>query len=233
MKAFSVSGVITEAPVSNERVATAAPSKELVVLVHGFAAPTWVLYPLARQLKAAGYETNIWSYSSFRGTLRAHSDRLTEELQRLAERVEVTKIHIVAHSMGTVVARGALRRVKDKKIGRVVLMAPPNRGTNWSRWFGPIVKWLIPTVYDLSNSPGSYVNQLPSPDHWYVGIVRADFDLLIPRNSVELSEQMDFISFPAMHSGLLFRSDVAAAVREFLTTGAFPQPNESEYGDWD
>jgi pimeloyl-ACP methyl ester carboxylesterase len=225
---FQVSVVEMEVPVSRERVAIAAPAQELVVLVHGFAAPSWVLGVLAKHLRNAGYETVIWSYSSFRESLRAHSDRLAEALQRLAARADVKQVHVVAHSMGTIVTRGALRKLRESKIGRVVLMAPPNRGTNWSRWFGPIAKWLIPTVYDLSNAPDSYVNQLPSPDQWYVGIIRADFDFLIPRNSVELSEQMDFISFPALHSGLLFRRDVAEAVTEFLRTGAFPSPAPSE-----
>jgi pimeloyl-ACP methyl ester carboxylesterase len=227
-----MSGVLVEEPVSAKPESTASACKELVVLIHGFAAPSWVLWPLARYLRKAGFETVIWRYWSLAGTLKGHSETLAEELQRLLERNDISKVHVVAHSMGTVVARGALRRIRDQKIGRIVLMAPPNRGTNWSRWFAPIVKWLIPTVYDLSNSPGSYVNQLPSPDHWYVGIVRADFDFLIPRNSVELSEQMDFISFPALHSGLLFRRDVAEAVREFLTTGAFPEPTDGEYADW-
>jgi pimeloyl-ACP methyl ester carboxylesterase len=221
-----------DVPVSTDRASTEVAAKELVVLIHGFAAPTWVLNPIARQLQSAGYETVIWSYTSYRRTLREHSDHLAAEFVRLSEREDIGKIHVVAHSMGTVVARGALRKVCNKKFkaGRVVLMAPPNRGTNWSRWFGPIVKWLIPTVYDLSNSPTSYVNQLPSPDYWYVGIVRADFDLLIPRNSLELSEQMDFIAFPTFHSGLLFRRDVAKSVQRFLSTGFFPHRDHSAEG---
>lgn len=215
-------------PGSRGEMSVAAPEQELVVLIHGFAAPAWVLNPLARRLRDAGYETVIWSYTSFRETLRAHSDRLASALQQFSARDGVKKVHVVAHSMGTIVARGALRKWKDPRIGRVVLMAPPNRGTNWSRWFAPVVRWLIPTVYDLSNAPGSYVNQLPFPDQWEVGIIRADFDFLIPRDSVELSEQMDFITFPALHSGLLFRRDVAEAVTQFLQTGAFPLPAPSD-----
>jgi hypothetical protein len=107
-------------------------------------------------------------------------------------------------------------------------MAPPNRGSNWAWFFGPILKYLMPTVYDLSTSPSSYVNQLPTPDQWYVGIIRADYDLLIPRFSLELSEQMDFISFPTLHSGLLFRRDVAAAISEFLKRGAFSPPRDHD-----
>ena len=225
---FSVSTLVMDVPVSKDRVSSEAATKELVVLIHGFAAPAWVLKPIARHLQAAGYEAIIWSYPSYRKTLREHSDHFAAELLRLSQREDISKIHVVAHSMGTVVARGALRKICDKKIqaGKVVLMAPPNRGTNWSRWFGPIVKWLIPTVYDLSNSPTSYVNQLPSPDYWYVGIVRADFDFLIPRNSLELSEQRDFIAFPTMHSGLLFRRDVAKSVQCFLSTGSFPHSHK-------
>lgn len=224
--------LVMNVPVPMNLTSTEVATKELVVLIHGFAAPAWVLKPIARHLQSAGYETVIWSYPSYRRTLREHSDQLAEDLLRLSQREDIGKIHIVAHSMGTVVARGALRKLSDKKIkaGRVVLMAPPNRGTNWSRWFGPIVKWLIPTVYDLSNAPTSYVNQLPSPDYWCVGIVRADFDLLIPRDSLELSEQRDFIAFPTLHSGLLFRRDVAKAVQRFLSTGTFPHRNHGAVG---
>jgi pimeloyl-ACP methyl ester carboxylesterase len=220
-----VSIVAKDVPVTAEQASTPSESHELVVLIHGFAAPAWVMFLLANRLRAAGYQTHLWSYLTFRDRLRDHSDRLAEELDKLASDSQVSKLHIVAHSMGTIVARGALRKLKPNKLSRVVLMAPPNRGVNWARWFGPILKYLIPTVYDLSSDASSYVNNLPSPDHWYVGIVRADFDFLIPRHSVELSEQMDFISYPSFHSGLLFRRDVAEAVREFLKTGSFPMPS--------
>jgi pimeloyl-ACP methyl ester carboxylesterase len=213
-----------DAPVSSDGQTATAPAREMVVLVHGFAAPSWVMSSLATRLREAGFGTELWTYTTYRGRLREHSDRLAEVLTRLAASAETDKIHVVAHSMGTIVARGAIRMAKLEKLGRVVLMAPPNRGTTWSRWLEPIVKRLIPTVYDLSSSPTSYVNQLPTPDRWFVGIIRADFDLLVPRWSVELSEQMDFISFPTLHSMLLFRRDVADAVCEFLRTGAFPMP---------
>ena len=210
-----------------EQAPAAAENQELVVLIHGFAAPSWVMYSLANALNKAGYRTQLWSYSTFRGRLREHGERLAEDLAKLASQPEVSKLHIVAHSMGTIVARGALRKLKLDKLGRVVLLAPPNRGVNWARWFSPLLRFLIPTVYDLSSAPSSYVNNLPTPDQWFVGIIRADYDLLIPRNSVELSEQMDFMTFPTMHSGLLFRRDVADAVREFLQRGAFPLPPSS------
>ncbi len=217
--------VAMDAPVSNQPAAADVARQELVVLIHGFAAPSWVMFSLAKALRKAGYRTKLWSYSTFQGRLRDHSERFAEELAKLASQPEVSKLHVVAHSMGTIVARGALRKLKLDKLGRVVLLAPPNRGVNWAKWFGPLLKYLIPTVYDLSSSPTSYVNNLPTPDQWFVGVIRADFDLLVPRFSVELSEQMDFMTFPTLHSGLLFRRDVAAAVREFLQTGAFPMPS--------
>lgn len=219
-----MSTVVTDAPVSDGGVSVAAPAQELVVFIHGFAAPSWVMGSLASRLRQAGFATELWTYTTYRGRLREHCDRLAEDLARWESNPANGKIHIVAHSMGSIVARGALRKSKLEKLGRVVLLAPPNRGTTWSRWFEPIVKRLIPTVYDLSSSPGSYVNQLATPDQWYVGIIRADYDLLVPRWSVELSEQMDFMSFPTLHSMLLFRTDVADAVTAFLQKGAFPIP---------
>lgn len=208
---------------------TAAPAREVVLLIHGFAAPNWVMKPLARRLREAGYDVRPWSYPSFRGRLKEHGDALADELTRLTNELEGTKIHIVAHSMGCIVTRAALRKVQSETIGRVVLLAPPNRGSNWAWLLSPIVKYLIPTVYDLSTARTSYVNNLPTPDIWYVGIVRADFDLLVPRFSIELSEQMDFISFPTTHLGLLLRRDVAETVISFLKKGAFPMPSRHDH----
>jgi pimeloyl-ACP methyl ester carboxylesterase len=174
--------------------------------------------PLARRLREAGYDVRPWSYPSFRGRLKEHGDALADELTRLTNELEGTKIHIVAHSMGCIVTRAALRKVQSETIGRVVLLAPPNRGSNWAWLLSPIVKYLIPTVYDLSTARTSYV-----------GIVRADFDLLVPRFSIELSEQMDFISFPTTHLGLLLRRDVAETVISFLKKGAFPMPSRHDH----
>ncbi len=78
---------------------------------------------LRLQLAAAGYEPEYFAYDWRRGVARlgaAFATRLRADAQPAA---------IVAHSLGGLVARAALRRAKLPAISRVVLLGTPNLGS--------------------------------------------------------------------------------------------------------
>lgn len=43
---------------------TANLNRETIVIIHGFAAHRWLMLPLARRLRQAGYATLNWGYRS-------------------------------------------------------------------------------------------------------------------------------------------------------------------------
>jgi alpha-beta hydrolase superfamily lysophospholipase len=198
------------------------PTHELVVLVHGLAAgPSW-MRPLARFLERQGYRTHCWRYASLTGSLQVHARRLREVLGDCMARA--TPVHLVAHSMGSIVTQLALAGRSWPDLGRVVLLAPPNHGSPVARLLAPFARRLCPVVAELSSHPASLVRRMKPPCGVQVGTIRARYDLLVPGSSTMLDGQQDSICFRATHTSLLLQRSVARQVHAFLATGRFNGP---------
>jgi len=198
------------------------PTDELVVLVHGLAAgPSW-MRPLARFLERQGYRTHCWRYASLAGSLQVHAPRLRQVLRDCMARAR--RVHVVAHSMGSIVTRLALAGESWPELGRVVLLAPPNHGSPVARLLAPFAGRLCPAVAELSSHPASLVHRMNPPRGVEVGTIRARYDLLVPGSSTMLDGQQDHIGFHATHTSLLLQRSVARQVHAFLATGRFHRP---------
>jgi pimeloyl-ACP methyl ester carboxylesterase len=171
-------------------------------------------------LRAYGCRVDNWGYSSLRGAIAEHAQSLYEHLA-----VSLSKegrIHIVAHSMGAIVARTALSTGRPlTNLGRVVLLAPPNRGTPVARHAAKVVGRVCQGIADLSDHDDSFVNRLPSPNSVDVGIMAARFDALVPVTSTHLDGECQHVVLNATHNSLLFSRAAANCVRAFLATGRF------------
>lgn len=206
--------------------AAAAPEhpRECIVLVHGFLANKYMLSVLARRLRRHGYLTDAWGYWNMRCSLLVHAERFARELAVLDADPRIGTIHLVGHSMGGIIGRAALDRSRPTKLGRFVMLAPPNRGsfvaTATQSTFGRLLK----PVAELATDPDSLVNRLPMPAGVEVGVIAADYDALVTEESTHPDAPHAHVSLPTWHTGLLFRPETAALVAGFLATGEFPEP---------
>lgn len=200
------------------------PAQERVIVIHGFLAHGVWMWPLVVRLRRGGFKATSWSYRSLFSPIRDHAQRLSDLLAR--ETSDEPVVHIVAHSMGCIVTRAALQLRRPANLGRVVFLAPPNRGSPVARW---IASWaghvLVPTE-ELSDREGSFVRQLPEADDSEMGIIVAKYDLLIPDSHVRLSERVPTVVVSATHSSLLISAQAARQAVHFLRFGSF-QPADS------
>lgn len=198
--------------------AAAATSPEFVLVVHGLSSMRLWMMPLCARLRARNYRVGNWGYASvLGGSIEQHGARLYEHLtDSLAKEA---RIHIVAHSMGSIVVRSALSMGEVGNIGRVVLFAPPNRGTPLARWAGPLLGRVCKPLKDLSDGENSYVNRLPAFDGVDVAVVAARFDLLVPVSNTRLGDDRQHVVLNATHNSLLVSRRAADIASSFLSTG--------------
>lgn len=198
----------------------AAARCQLVVLVHGLSAKRLVMWPIQRHFARAGYQTLNWGYRSTTRSTRFHAGRLAARLRTL-DRGPADRIHIVAHSMGAIVVRAALQECLPAKLGRVVMLAPPNRGSFAARWVSPLVGWCFPTMAELSDRPDSYVNRLAEPAGYEFGVIAASRDRVIARSSVGLPGAADFVVVSSHHGVLPWHSETCRRTQAFIEWGSF------------
>jgi len=109
-------------------VATQVAPREMVVLVHGMGRTRCSMNPVRRALEAAGYEVLNHGYHSRRMTVKEAGEALTQRLSQFSERPEITRVHLVGHSLGNIVIRWVIANQHPANLGRVVMLAPPNQG---------------------------------------------------------------------------------------------------------
>jgi pimeloyl-ACP methyl ester carboxylesterase len=155
-------------------------------------------------------------------SLLVHADRFAAELCTLDADPTIETLHLVTHSMGCIVARAALDRFRPRKLGRFVMLAPPNRGSFVATATANTLGRLFRPVVELSTAENSLVNSLPTPQGVEIGVIAAGRDALIAPASTRPDAPHDHATVRCLHSSLLYRRDAAELVADFLRDGRFP-----------
>lgn len=205
--------------------------KETVVLLHGLARTPRAMLALSLAARRRGYRVLNWHYRSAFGTISEHAEAFAREVvPRIAE---APRVHFVTHSLGGIVVRQFLAAHTLQNLGRVVMLAPPNRGSEVADMLQHS-KLLSRCVLPLREL-GTDALQLPEPTY-PVGVIagsRSHIPLFskwmdhVPNDGVvavertKLDGMTDFIVLPRTHTGLPWSPDAIAQVFGFLATGAF------------
>lgn len=197
---------------------------QCVALVHGFFAHSLMLTLLAHRLRRHGYRTAPWGYRNMCCSILVHADRFAAELRTLDAEPTIDTLHLVTHSMGCIIARAALDRFRPTKLGRFVMLAPPNRGSFVATAAKGIFGRMFLPLAELSTTEDSLVNSLPMPQGIEIGVIAAGRDAIIAPESTRPEAPHDHTTVHCFHSSLLYRRDAVELVAAFLRDGRFPDP---------
>jgi triacylglycerol lipase len=194
---------------------------ETVLLLPGMGRSTRSLAGLGRRLEEEGYRIVPWPYRSVRGKVEEHGRRLHVDLLALDQDPSVSRIHIVGHSLGAIVARHALTLGVPSKMGRLVMIAPPNAGSRLARRMAPLFGWIAAPLPDLSDDRDSFVRRLGVPEGVEIGVIAASLDEKVRQEETHLPGEADFAVVPGVHGFTFAPRALAGQVVGFLRGGRF------------
>ena len=208
--------------------------KEKVILIHGLFMYGFIMNPIAEFLAGKNYSPLFYDYPTVRYKVEEHGERLAlflEEYFREGEKnFHSGKIHFVTHSMGGLILRKALQLLSDRsreKVGNIVMIAPPNKGSDVAKTalkLLPFPAKMIRPLEGLSSVENSFANREKMPEEFgkRIGILGAEGDLMVRKEYTFLSAAKERVFLPGQHTLILFRQDAKKAVYTFLKEGSFP-----------
>ncbi len=107
-----------------------------VLLIHGVLCNRGVWRPWFTRLRACGFgPVRAVDLEPLLGDIEAHAEIVAQELRDLQRNCQGARVTIIAHSMGGLIARAALRRVGSAVVREIVAIASPHHGTAMARPF--------------------------------------------------------------------------------------------------
>lgn len=210
---------------------------ECVVLLHGLARTSLSMEKLEATFEARGFTVANVDYPSREKPIEELAKIAVEQGLRECSASSADTIHFVTHSLGGIILRYYLAHNQISGLGRVVMLAPPNKGSevvdhlrDAPGFFlvnGPagaqlgtdedsIPSTLGPVTYPVGVIAGTRTinlllsTYLPNPDDGKVSV-----------ESTKVEGMSDFIEIPASHPFIMRNKAAIEQALSFIETGAF------------
>lgn len=215
------------------------PVAECVILLHGLGRTYRSLQPMAKALHEAGYLAVNLGYPSRQGSVEHLAHAVIPGGIARCEVADAAKIHFVTHSLGGILVRQFLRYQRPPNLGRVVMLSPPNRGSevadrlvDWPpyQWInGPAGQQLItgadglpqqqgPVDYPVGVITGDRFSVI---DAWTADVFDGPHDGKVSVSRAAVEGMTDFLVVPYSHPFILKQESVMAETIHFLRHGRF------------
>ncbi len=210
--------------------------KDGVIILHGILRTNRSMKKLSSLLEKNGYQTLNLNYPSTKQTIEEIAQHLHPQIHEFATKTS-GKIHFVGYSMGGLVIRAYLNRFSVERLGRIVMLATPNNGSEIAdlvknRWFfhkiyGPAGQQLVTKFenaeiifgsvnYELGIIAGNRsINPICSL------VIGKPSDGTVSINSTKLDGMKDHLVIPSSHTFFPRNKKALLQTLNFIENGSF------------
>lgn len=214
---------------------------ECVVLLHGLARISNSMGELATKLNRSGYQVVNINYPSRSYPVDVlAADAVGRGVAQCRGR-HLDTIHFVTHSLGGILVRFYLQEQNLIELGRVVMLGPPNQGTELVDGLLPLPGFSFfwgPTGSALGTGQDSIISNL-GPVDFDLGIIAGNTninpliallsvgpnDSIVTVESTKVAGMNDHRVLPVTHTFMMRNNEVIDHVIHYLKTGSF-MPSE-------
>lgn len=208
------------------------PQEDYVVLVHGLGRTQWSLMVPFLRLRRAGFRPFGITYPSRRYPIQ-------ELARHVADRLPVddrVKLHFLTHSLGGLIVRYLLYRSRPPQLGRVVMVAPPNQGSQLSARLQHNLLYRLltgPAGQQLAASPQALTDLLGAVDYelgviigkrrknWLLPDLPAPHDGKVTHQEAKVAGMKDFLVVSRGHAFIMNDVNVIDQAIHFFRHGKF------------
>jgi pimeloyl-ACP methyl ester carboxylesterase len=218
----------------------ASAGNECVVLLHGLARSSLSMVPLARDLEESGFNVANIDYPSRDFPIEELAPMAVEAgIEECASKGVLGTVHFVTHSLGGILVRYYFAEYDLDMLGRVVMLAPPNQGSNAADALRgvPGFEWLNgPAGFQLGKGEESVPLRLGAPDFEFAvvagsrtidpvtsSVLENPDDGRVSVSDTRLDGMRDFKVVASSHAFIMQKKEVFVLVKNFLRTGSFDE----------
>ena len=183
-----------------------------VLLVHGYLCNRGLWWWLRRGLRADHFEVATLNLEPPFASIDHFVEQLHQRIEALVAETGAPRVALITHSMGGLVARAYLQHHGAARVGKLVTIAAPHRGTEVARLgLGRNAREMQPGSIWLRRLNASETPPLALATLWS----RAD-EFIVPHDSARLPGAPEHSLIALGHIGLTWSAEVLRLLKEEL-----------------